>query len=88
MPVTPVPIPVPPVLPTSITVTTIVAYVAAFAVFIVGLLTFAGVVLPANVSPEIATWSAVAESVAGVVTALITTITHHATVKALAAYEQ
>ena len=89
MPTTPVvPIPAPPALPTSITVTTITAYVAALAVFILGLLTFAGVVLPAHVSTEVQTWSAVAESLAGVVTGLVTTITHHATVKTLASFER
>ena len=88
MPVTPAPLPVPPALPTSITVTTVVTYVAALAVFVLGLLTFAGVVLPPNVSGEVQTWSAVAESIAGVVTGLLATVTHHSTVKTLVQYER
>jgi hypothetical protein len=75
--------PAPPVIPTSLTITTVVAYLGALALFVVGLLTFAGVVLPANTSSEIQTWSAVAESVAGVVAGLITTLNHHTTVLAL-----
>jgi len=68
-------------------VTTVVTYIAALAVFVLGLLTFAGVVLPANVSGEVQTWSAVAEAAAGVITGLLATVNHHATIKALAAYE-
>ena len=83
-----VPVTPPPVLPTSYTVSTVVAYIAALAVFVLGLLTFAGVVLPVNTSGEVATWSAVAESIAGVITGLITTLSHHATVRTLAQFEQ
>ncbi len=80
MTVNPSPLPTPPVVPSSITVTTVVAYVAALAVFVLGLLTFVGVVLPAHTSAEVQTWSAVAESIAGVVTSLIATLNHHSTV--------
>jgi len=57
-------------------------------VFVLGLLTFAGVVVPSNVSGEVSTVTAVLESLAGVVTALVTTLSHHSVVKALAQYDR
>ena len=85
---TPAPLPTPPVVPSVWTPSTIIAYAAALALFVIGLLTFAGVVLPSSVSTDVNTWSAVAESFAGAVTALVTTLSHHSMVKALAQYER
>jgi hypothetical protein len=86
--VTETPLPAPPVIPSIWTPSTIIAYAAALALFVMGLLTFAGVVLPANASTDVTTWSAAAESFAGAITALVTTLSHHSLAKSLAQYER
>jgi hypothetical protein len=77
------PLPTPPVIPTSITVTSAIAYLVAFALFVIGLLTFGGVTVPAHVSTEVQTWGAITETFAGAVTAAVTTVLHHNTVVTL-----
>jgi len=67
-----VPTPVPPVTWSNIPAD--IAYVVAVALFIIGVLTSAGVVIPNSVSHNIQVWAGVATQVAGVVTALINNI--------------
>ena len=82
---TPVPpLPPAPVLPPTLTITTLVSYAFSLAAFALGLLTFAGVTIPAGVTHGIQTWSAVALTVAGVVAGIVTQIRHHQTVLAFA----
>ena len=66
------PVPTPPVTWSNIPAD--IAYVVAVALFIIGVLTSAGVVIPDSVSHNIQVWAGVATQIAGVATALINNI--------------
>ena len=78
------PLPVPPPLPSSLTPSTIAAFIGSTAVFIIGLLGFAGVIVPANVTGDVQTWSSVLVSLAGFAGGIVTYVRHQSTVTKIA----
>jgi len=58
-----------------------IAYVTAVALFIIGVLTSVGVVIPDSVSHNIQLWAGVATQVAGVVVALVNNIVNKSVLK-------
>lgn len=79
--VSPTPAPV-PVLPKTWTPTTVATLVSGIAVFILGVLTSAGVVLPGGVSTEVQTITGSLTAIAGAISPLIALLSTHSVQKA------
>lgn len=71
-----------PTLPTTFTPTTIIAYASAAALFLLGILTSVGVVLPAAVSADVAVVVGAAMSLSALIVPLVVLITKHGVTKA------
>jgi hypothetical protein len=69
-------------LPTNWTVLNIITFAGAAALFIIGILTTAGVTVPSGVSSTVQVILGNAVMIAGVIVALIHLVSHNSTVKA------
>lgn len=80
---TPVPTVIVPSLPKVWTPTTIATLIGGAAVFIMGVLTSAGVTVPSHVSGEVTTITGVLTSLAGAITVLMGQLSHASVQKAV-----
>jgi hypothetical protein len=73
--------PLPPTLSFS-NIPSFIVYLGSLAVFIMGLLTTVGVVLPSGVSGTVQSWAGVASMIASALLPLVALISHHGVQKA------
>lgn len=80
-PAAPDPTPVLPPIPTSWTPASVATYAGAIALFVLGALTSAGVIVPAGVSSEVQLVVGSLGALSGVVTSVVALLSHHSVQK-------